>query len=281
MEVRNGGIPMDEDISVFRAGAGRQEGISEVRFWVRILKEHSLFIQLGLPADRPDLRAEAGKFYDLFQGLQNTVESRLTLDPTLIAEIRRAVIALIEFKHMLTRLSVQCELPGSQLYPLLLAHITREAVHFLAFLDYCAGGQTGLLAILAEQSFWLRQMKEHIEFVISLLDASERELLAEAQSQRAIFSALLETARDLESMAEAKPETFGTVVQFTDTLVTRVTALRDFKAAAYELAVLCRVLSVVPTPLLLDHIRREADKFLDELRDMKAMLRKWDPACKR
>jgi hypothetical protein len=68
------------------------------------------------------------------------------------------------------------------------------------------------------------------------------------------------------------------VVQFTDTLVTRVTALRDFKAAAYELAVLCRVLSVVPTPLLLDHIRREADKFLDEP-GHEAMLRKWDPAC--
>ncbi|MGE5580151.1 MAG: DUF2935 domain-containing protein [Bacillota bacterium] len=272
---------MDEDIGAFRAGVGRQDGINEVRFWVRILKEHSLFIQIGLPADRPDLKAEAGRFYELFQGLQNAVESKLCLDPTLIAEIRRAVIALIEFKHLLTRLAVQCDLPGSQLYPLLLAHITREAVHFLAFLDYCAGGQTGLQAILAEQSFWLRQMKEHIEFVISLLDPSERELLAEAQSQRVIFSALLETARDLESMAEAEPETFGTVVRFTETLITRVTALRDFKAAAYELALLCRVLSVVPTPLLLDHIRREADKFLDELRAMRVLLRKWEPACRR
>jgi len=271
---------MNEDIAAFRAGPNVRDGINEVRFWVRILKEHALFIQIGLPCDRPDLKAEAGRFYELFQGLQNAVESRHSLDPTLIAEIRTAVIALIEFKHLLTRLSVQCELPGSQLYPLLLAHITREAVHFLAFLDYCAGGQTGLLAILAEQSFWLRQMKEHIEFVISLLDPSERELLVEAQAQRVIFSNLLETARDLESMAEAKPETFGTVVRFTETLVTRVTALRDFKAAAYELAILCRVLSVVPTPLLLDHIRREADKFLEELRAMKVLLRKWDPSCR-
>ena len=271
---------MAEDIISLRIGTGRRDAMVEVRFWVRILKEHSLFIQMGLPAGRPDLIAEAKRFYDLFQGLQNAVESRPALDNALLDEIRRAVVALIAYKRFLTRLMVQCQLPGSQLYPLLLAHITREAVHFLSFLDYCAAGKEGLVAILEEQSFWLRQMKEHLEFIASLLDASERELLAETQSQRAVFSRLLETARDLESMAEAEPETFGAVIQFTETLVTRVTALRDFKAAAYELAVVCRLLSVVPTPLLLDHVRREADKFLDELRDMREALRQWE-ACPR
>ena len=271
---------MAEDITSLAAGASRRDGILEVRFWVRILKEHALFIQLGLPASRPDLIAEAKRFYDLFAGLQNAVESRPILDSALLDEIRRAVVALIAFKRSLIRLMVQCQLPGSQLYPLLLAHITREALHFLAFLDHCPTGNEGLVAILQEQSFWLRQMKEHLEFVAGLLDPSERELLAETQSQRAVFSALLETARDLESMAEAEPESFGTVVRFTDTLITRVTALRDFKAAAHELAVLCRLLSVVPTPLLLDHIRREADKFLDELRGMREALLRWE-SCPR
>ena len=127
-----------------------------------------------------------------------------------------------------------------------------------------------------EQSFWLRQMKEHIEFAISLLDPSERELLAQARASREVFSDLLETARDLESMAMARPEKFNTVVRFTETLTKKVTELRDFKAAAYELAVVCRLLSVVPTPLLLDHIRREADKFLEELSEMRVELRRWE-----
>ena len=261
---------------ILGGGSHQRKIIAEIRFWVRIMKEHSLFIQMGLPCNRPDLIAEAGRFYDLFQGLQDQVECRPAIEPALLAEIIRAVEALIAFKHALTRLLVQCELPGSPLYPLLLAHVTREAVHFLDFLRCVAGASDALVAILMEQSFWLRQMKEHIEFVISLLDPSERELLAQARASREEFSALLETARDLESMAMAHPEKFNTVVRFTETLVKRVTELRDFKAAAYELALVCCLLSVVPTPLLLDHIRREADKFLEELCEMRAELKRWE-----
>ncbi len=271
---------MPDEPEAFRLGPSRRDGIGEVRFWVRILKEHSLFIQLGLPSARPDLIAEARRFYEMFQRLQDLIECRAALDPATIDEVRRAVVALIAFKRSLIRMMVQCELQGSHLYPLLLAHITREAVHFLELLGCPATVMDGLLAILAEQSFWLRQMKEHLEFILALLDPSERELLAQTEALRVVFSRLLETARDLESMAEAQPETFNTGVQFTETVTKRVTELRDLKTAAYELAVVCRLLSAVPTPLLLDHIRREADKFLDELRDMREMLRRWE-SCRR
>ncbi len=261
---------------IFGRVSDRKRILAEIRFWVRIMKEHSLFIQLGLPCNRPDLIAEAGRFYDLFQALQDQVECVPAVDQALLAELVRAVEALIAFKHALTRLLVQCDLPGANLYPLLLAHITREAVHFLEFLRGIAIASDPLVAILAEQSFWLRQMKEHIEFIIGLLDPSERELLAQAHATRVEFSNLLETARDLESMALAHPETFNAVIQFTETLVKRVTELRNFKATAYELAVLCRLLSALPTPLLLDHVRREADKFLEELCEMLRDLKRWE-----
>lgn len=261
---------------IFDQVSDRKRILAEIRFWVRILKEHALFIQLGLPCNRPDLIAEAGRFYDLFQGLQDQVECVAVVDQALLAELVRAVEALIAFKHSLLRLMVQCELPGANLYPLLLAHITREAIHFLEFLRGIAMASDPLVAILAEQSFWLRQMKEHIEFIIGLLDPSEKELLAQAHATRVEFSNLLETARDLESMALSRPQTFNAVIRFTETLLERVTELRNFKATAYELAVLCRLLSALPTPLLLDHVRREADKFLDELREMLRHLTRWE-----
>lgn len=261
---------------IFDQVSDRKRILAEIRFWVRILKEHALFIQLGLPCNRPDLIAEAGRFYDLFQGLQDQVECVAVVDQALLAELVRAVEALIAFKHSLLRLMVQCELPGANLYPLLLAHITREAIHFLEFLRGIAMASDPLVAILAEQSFWLRQMKEHIEFIIGLLDPSEKELLAQAHATRVEFSNLLETARDLESMVLSRPQTFNAVIRFTETLLERVTELRNFKATAYELAVLCRLLSALPTPLLLDHVRREADKFLDELREMLRDLTRWE-----
>jgi len=253
---------------------GGREAMAEVRFWVRSLKEHSLFISLSLPCSRQDLIAEAQRFYNLFQGLQDRVECTARLDQRLIDEIRHAVEALIAFKHSLMRMLVTCELRGP-LYPLLLDHITREAIHFLDFLNRRPCSDT-LVAILSEQAFFLRIMKEHIEFIISLLDPSERELLTQAQASREVFSDLLETARDLKSMAESRPESFGTVVRFTETVIQRVTELRNFKATAHELAVLCRLLSAIPDPLLLDHVRREADKFLQELKDMRAMLKRWE-----
>lgn len=66
-------------------------------------------------------------------------------------------------------------------------------------------------------------------------------------------------------MDDTMPKNFNTVIRFTQDVVRNTMQLRDFKAAAFELAEMCKLLSIVSTPLLLDHIRREADKFLSEL----------------
>lgn len=101
---------------IFGGGSNRRKTTAEIRFWVRILKEHALFIQMGIPCNRPDLITEAGRFYDLFQGLQDQVDCRSVMEPALLAEITRAVEALIGFKHALTRLLVQWGL-GSKRRP--------------------------------------------------------------------------------------------------------------------------------------------------------------------
>ena len=241
--------------------------LEEARFWSRIMEEHALFIKLGLPADQPELIQKAQEFVNLFAGLRARLENVNRLEGELLEDLMNAVKAIIEFKAMLLRLIVQCkQAPGSN-YPLLLDHIRREAVRFL-FLLRTRVPEDSLNLLLQEEVFWLRIMKEHIEFVIALLDPSERELLEQARGFRRTFSRLLETARDLESMNEANPKNFNTVIRFTRTVIQNTMQLRDFKAAAFELATLCEVLSIVSTPLLLDHIRREADKFLSELEVM-------------
>lgn len=238
--------------------------LQEARFWTRIMKEHALFIKLGLPADQPELSEEAQKFIDRFQMLQNRLSRVSRLEGALLDELIEAVEEIIEFKAKLLRLLIQCKVePGSN-YPLLLDHIRREAMHFLNLLRTPVP-EDPLFALLQEEVFWIRQMKEHIEFIIHLLDPSERGLIEESMEMLKIFSKLLETARDLESMAETRPRNFNRVVRFTQNVITYTTELRDFKAAAFELAKICELLSIVSTPLLLDHLRREADKFLNEM----------------
>jgi len=238
--------------------------LEEARFWSRIMAEHALFIKLGLPADQQNFREEAQFFMDLFNDLNRKLMKAGRLEGDLLRDLIDAVKRIIDFKARLLRLIIQCKKePGSN-YPLLLDHIRREAMRFLDLLETRIPGKV-LDLLLQQEVFWLRIMKEHIEFVIQLLDPSERELIRQAVQFRETFSRLLETARDLLSMNEVNPKDFNTVIRFTQDVIRSTTQLRDFKAAAFELATLCQLLSIVSTPLLLDHIRREADKFLSEL----------------
>jgi len=253
--------------------------LEEARFWTRIMMEHALFIKLGLPANEPKLRAEAEAFKNKFEDLLDRLYCVDKLKGDLLKDLIKAVEAFIEFKAYLLKLLIQCKAePGSN-YPLLLDHIRREAERFLGLLTSPIP-QDPLTLLLEQEVFWLRIMKEHIEFVIHLLDPSERELIRQAETFRRTFSRLLETARDLKSMAEVNPKNFNTVIRFTQDVINHTLQLRNFKAAAFELAELCKLLSIVSTPLLLDHIRREADKFLDELDVLLPEVKKCHSSCK-
>jgi len=238
--------------------------LQEARFWTGIMKEHALFIELGLPADRRDLRAEAARFNRLFARLERALDRTSRLGGRLLQHLQRALVAFINFKERLLRLLLACRLPGGALYPLLIDHITREAKRFLHLLSK-PEPENRLHALLNEQVFWLRVMKEHAAFVRQLLDPSERTLIAQAEEFVIIFSRLSETANEFESMASANPPSFNTVRRFTNEVIQQTIALRNFKAAAYELLLECQLLGIFSSPLLADHIRREADKFLGEL----------------
>jgi hypothetical protein len=210
------------------------------------------------------LAREAQAFIERFAELRARLSRVCRLEGELLRDLIDAVRDIIEFKAMLLRLQIQCKVPPGSNYPLLLDHIRREAMHFLNLL--CSPEpENPLFALLQEEVFWLRQMKEHIEFIIHLLDPSERELIKQAEEFQETFSQLLETARDLESMNETMPRTFNRVLNYTRNVIRSTTELRNFKAAAFELAKLCEILSIISTPLLLDHLRREADKFLSEM----------------
>ncbi|HHT02188.1 MAG TPA: DUF2935 domain-containing protein [Firmicutes bacterium] len=242
----------------------------DARFWTRIMREHALFIKIGLPEDQTELRERANYFIERFRSL----EERLNADPVLEAPLRNELSAtvgeFIAYKRRLLRMLVQCQL-RVPLYPLLIDHIMREAVRFKHLLD-CQSQSGSFQFVMEQEVFWLRIMKEHVEFIIHLLDPSERTLLATAHEFRRTFARLLETARDLLSMTESDPRRFNTLNRFTNEVREQTRLLRDFKAVAHELTVLCRLLSIIPDPLLVDHVRREADKFLQELQELEAIL---------
>ncbi|HHY11489.1 MAG TPA: DUF2935 domain-containing protein [Firmicutes bacterium] len=257
--------------------------LQESRFWIRIFKEHSLFIRLGLPCDRLDLISEAQGFFEELSALEDVLMARRNLDSRLVQEIRIAVTDLVEFKERILRMLIQCEIHAN-MFPLLIDHIRREAVRFLRLLEtgrLTSPGRHLLTQLMGTEVFWLRIMKEHIEFIQHLLDPSERVLLRTLEAMRIRFSGALDTARDLRSMSESNPDYFNTVIRFTDEVMELVRQLRDVKAQAYELLLQCRMLSAIPSPLLADHVRREADKFLEDLKVVRQELQRFETPARR
>lgn len=241
--------------------------IDEIRFWSRIMKEHSLFLKLGFRCEDTQLINEANHFYAVFEAIENRAHVLpMDTDPETIrrfnSEVFIAASQIWAFKRKVLGLIVTCQLPGANNFPLLVDHISREANYFRNRLEQLNTGQLEPLpdAIIDENVFFLRIMADHAKFINHLLDPSERQLVEQAREFSHDFDQLLFQAKDLESM-RPQSQTVPLLDQFLDQNKVSVTALRDFKKTARDLIQACRIKSIIH-PLLADHVFREAERFL-------------------
>ncbi|ALS26405.1 hypothetical protein IJ21_09960 [Paenibacillus sp. 32O-W] len=241
--------------------------LDEVRFWSRIMKEHSLFLRLGFRCEDTQLINEANQFYAIFETIENKAKAfTIGTDPQTIKrfneEVHNAVSHIWVFKRKVLGLILRCQLPGANNFPLLVDHVSREAKYFRNRLTELNTGRLEPLpdAIIDENVFFLRIMADHAKFISHLLDPSERKLVDQANNFSHEFDQLLFQARDLDSM-RPQSQTAPLLDQFLDQNRVSVKSLRDFKKTARELINACRIKSIIH-PLLADHVFREAERFL-------------------
>ncbi|GIM46412.1 hypothetical protein DNHGIG_19610 [Collibacillus ludicampi] len=249
-----------------------RESINENLFWLRIMKEHALFMSEGFDRNDKDLIREADQFFDMFD--RRLTETRsLRLDADVVRRFNEGSISLTrrfrDFKSKVLLLIITCKIRGFN-FPLLIDHTAREAGYFVLTLENLNAGKSEPLAdkIVDENVFWLRIMADHSKFIASLLDPSERKLVTVASTFSDEFDQLLAQARDLESMVkQTEPSFFQTLTRFTGDVQSATTDLRNFKKDARDLIRQCKVLSLI-NPILADHVTREANKFLSILNDL-------------
>jgi hypothetical protein len=241
--------------------------IDEIRFWSRIMKEHSLFLKLGFRCEDTQLINEANHFYMIFEDIERRAHSySANTDPEVIRnfniEVHTAASHIWAFKRKVLGFILSCQLPGGNNFPLLVDHVSREAFYFRNRLSELNTGTLDPLpdAIINENVFFLRIMADHAKFIGHLLDPSERQLVEQARSFSQDFDQLLFQARDLDSM-RPQSQTIPLLDQFLDQNRISVQSLRDFKKTARELIESCRIKSIIH-PLLADHVFREAERFL-------------------
>ncbi|MFJ9497094.1 DUF2935 domain-containing protein [Brevibacillus centrosporus] len=245
------------------------KSLEEIRFWSRIMKEHSLFLKLGFNCDDTQLINEADRFYRVFEDIENRSNSySADSDPQTIYEfnniVHQAVCHIWAFKRKVLGLILHCKILGNN-FPLLVDHVSREANYFMKRLEQLNTGTLDALpdAVINENVFFLRIMADHAKFINHLLDPSERKLVEQARDFSHDFDQLLFQAIDLDSM-RPQSQTQPLLNQFVDQNRVSVRQLRDFKKTAHELIEACRIKSIIP-PLLADHVFREASHFLEIL----------------
>ncbi|WP_102346226.1 DUF2935 domain-containing protein [Bacillus sp. Marseille-P3661] len=242
-----------------------ERSLTENKFWLRIMKEHALFLGEGFNRKDKNLIQQSDSFFYHFEQL----EKRSHQTPKTVHDVRRLnedsiqlVYGFRNFKRNLLILIINCKVTGFN-FPLLVDHIAREAEYFIRSLQKFNQGILDPIqdAIISENVFWLRIMMEHSRFISQLIDSSERNLVITARQFGDDFEVLLNQARDVESMLYNKEPVYPIIGKMNKDSENAASELRDFKKAGLELIKSCQIKSVV-NPLLADHVVREAEHFL-------------------
>lgn len=242
-----------------------ERSLTENKFWLRIMKEHALFLGEGFNRKDTHLIQQTDRFYQFFEQ-QERKAYQIPNNVELVRKFNEESIELVfgfrNFKRNLLILIINCKVSGFN-FPLLVDHIAREAEYFMRTLKKFNQGIIEPIqdSIINENVFWLRIMMEHSRFIASLLDQSERNLVNTARKFGDDFETLLNQARDVESMLSKKQPTYPIIGKMNKDSETAAQEILAFKKTGLELIKSCQIRNVI-NPLLADHVVREAEHFL-------------------
>lgn len=245
---------------------------ADARFWVDIMMEHALFFAMLMPQETaPDERTQALQFRDKFADLLSRIESGGPPDQGSLGNFAALVIEEVkpftEYKARLGQAQTEGKL-RSLVWPLFFDHTRHEAERLTRRMEQYSGGSSEF-----ERSevvpFWTNIMEEHARFVAHLLDPDETELIETCYKTSDVFQELGKGG--LGGAASAFFSQPGTVASSlasnpeTDAVLSAAETILDFKTKAARDIEAARIKSIID-PRLADHVRREAIKFIDELK---------------
>lgn len=278
-------------------------------FFDRIMKEHSLFLELAFLDKNNNLKLVAKNFQESFDSILKRIivlangninqeflnsmemitkdtllaekktsnltgsfidleitnlESRLRSgmikdDFNLINNIRlinretlELIPRLIDFKKDILEQVLTCKMYTTN-YPLLLEHIVDEAKMYYTLLSKIEKKEIFTRNELYQQElFWNDIMEEHAKFIRGLLDPSEENLIKIANKYAIEYQQILKN---------------NTISNLTNISLDETIRFRDFKIAALEGILDCKIKSII-SPLLSDHVLREANHFIRILKSI-------------
>jgi hypothetical protein len=245
---------------------------SEARFATDILSEHGLFFALLMPQElAKEERAEALEFYREFGEMHREVAGSKPPErsgvKTFLGRIRERVLPFIEYKQRLGDAQKAGKL-RSLVWPLFFDHTRHEAERWTRRFDAIAHGEVDYQR-KEVVTFWTNIMDEHARFVAHLLDPEEYELIEKAFKTAEVFRQLQKdgvagAVSALASQPGVVADSLGKNPEM-DAVMSAAQTMLDFKTQAVRDIESARIKSIIE-PRLADHVRREALKFVNELK---------------
>jgi len=245
---------------------------ADARFATDILAEHGLFFALLMPPEVAGTeREEALHFQRTFAELNRQIDTNGP--PTqselkiFVNKITEEIKPFIEYKARLGEAQASGKL-RSLVWNLFFEHTRHEAERWTRRLEILRRGESEFDKDEVS-TFWTNIMDEHARFVAHLLDPDEYELIEKAMSASRVFADLHHGG--IGGVAAAAVHEPGTVVNSlvenpeTSAVLSAAETILDFKTKAARGIEAARIKSIID-PRLADHVRREALKFVDELK---------------
>lgn len=242
--------------------------INDTLFWSDILMEHAAFFETLMPGDELQReRVQALQFRDSFaQHFATARKASVDKDNVnaLIRQTAELAKPFIEYKHRLREAQMSGKM-RSLVWALFFEHTAFEAERFVRRLERLERGDAGLDRNEVVK-FWTKVMDEHARFVEHLLDPDEFELVKKSRDTAATFRALREGG-PVQALVSEPGVVAGALGQNPnwDAVLAAAETILDFKATAEQGIEAGKIQSIIH-PTLADHVRREAAKFVDELR---------------
>jgi hypothetical protein len=258
-------VPRPDDMDVAR------HVWADARFGVDIMGEHALFFALLMPEElaareRQEALNFHRRFEELFRRLDESAPPERSAVKRFAATITEEIKPFIEYKARLGDAQRSGEL-RSLVWPLFFDHTRHEAERWSRRLEQLGGGEPEFdrAEVVA---FWANIMEEHSRFIAHLLDPDEFELIEKATATSRAFSQLAEGAGGALRAAISEPKAVATALVRNpeiDAVMSAAKTILDFKTEMARDIEAARIKSIID-PRLTDHVRREALKFVDELK---------------
>ena len=281
------------DVAIYsRDGSGRPESVYEkpmvlpapdqadpelhawadARFATDIMAEHALFFALLMPPEVAGAeRAEAKRFNAEFSALYERIDAAGPPERSglkrFVSEIVEKIKPFIDYKARLGEAQASGTL-RSLVWPLFFDHTRNEAERWSRRLQTVALGESEFDRTEVA-TFWTDIMDQHARFIAHLLDPDEYELIDTCMKTSRVFQDLHRGGAGgvLRALAEEPVTVVHSLTQNpeTDAILSAAETILDFKTKTTRDIEAGRIKSIID-PRLADHVRREALKFVDELR---------------